>query len=202
MTWLTYIALAIANNVASKEKYQTGLKPGRVIRVKFCPGQVGLTRFIKYRVWPGFYIASRALLMAFGPGDDGSVFPNSAQDVLNLVIDSHYILKRKKDMTGSRAWQQFRIAPMVSLAVLFRVGCRETRIVFNPANTEWRLKVFGVAKESKRPSTSVSLFNRVISGSVGHPGQWYWPGFNPDIKPTITLYMQYVDIKTHNYLVY
>ena len=48
-------------------------------------------------------------MMASGSGDDGSVFPNSAQDVLNLVIDGHYILKRKKDTKGSRAWQQFRI---------------------------------------------------------------------------------------------
>ena len=46
-------------------------------------------------------------MTAFGPGDDGSAFPNSAQDVLNLVIDGHYILKRKKDTKGSRAWQQF-----------------------------------------------------------------------------------------------
>ena len=42
------------------------------------------------------------LLMAFVPGDDGSVFPNSAQDVY-LVIDDHYILKKKKDTRGSRA---------------------------------------------------------------------------------------------------
>ena len=33
------------------------------------------------------YIVSHALLMAFGPGENGSVFPNSAQYVLNLVID-------------------------------------------------------------------------------------------------------------------
>ena len=49
-----------------------------------------------------FYIVSRVLLMAFGPGDNGSVFPNSAKYVLNLVIDGHYILKRKKDTKGSR----------------------------------------------------------------------------------------------------
>ena len=35
-------------------------------------------------------------MVAFGPGDNESVFPNSAQDVLNLVIDGHYILKRKR----------------------------------------------------------------------------------------------------------
>ena len=52
---------------------------------------------------PKFHIVSCVLLMVFGPGDDGSVFPNSVQDVLNLVIDDHYILKRKKDMRGSRA---------------------------------------------------------------------------------------------------
>ena len=41
-------------------------------------------------------------MMAFGPGDDGNVFP-STQDVSNLVIDGHYILKRKKDTKGGRA---------------------------------------------------------------------------------------------------
>ena len=46
-------------------------------------------------------------MMASGPGDDESVFPNSAQDVSNLVIDGDYILKKKKDTKGSRAWQQF-----------------------------------------------------------------------------------------------
>ena len=48
-------------------------------------------------------------MMASGPGDDGSVFSNSVQDVSNLVIDGDYILKKKKDTKGSRAWQQFRI---------------------------------------------------------------------------------------------
>ena len=32
-------------------------------------------------------------MMAFGSGDDGNVFPNSAQDVLNLVIDGNRIRK-------------------------------------------------------------------------------------------------------------
>ena len=32
-------------------------------------------------------------MMAFGPCNDGSVFPHSAQDVLNLVIDGDYMLK-------------------------------------------------------------------------------------------------------------
>ena len=36
--------------------------------------------------------------MMFGPGDDGSVFPKSAQDILNLVIDGHYILKIQKEI--------------------------------------------------------------------------------------------------------
>ena len=115
--------------------------------------------------------------MAFGSGDEGSVFPNSAQNVSNLVIDGHYILKRKKDTKESRAWQQFQIV-LVSRrrrAAPFRIGRCETRIMFNPTNTEWRLKVFVVAcccvckayftKESELPSTSVSLFNQVISGS-------------------------------------
>ena len=65
-----------------------GLKPGRVIRVIFCPGQVGLTRFIRSL---GLTHISRALMMVSGSGDDGSVFPISAQDVSNLVIDGDYI---------------------------------------------------------------------------------------------------------------
>ena len=48
---------------------------------------------------------------------------DSTQDVLKLVIDGDYILKKKKDTKGSRAWQQFRI-------------------VFDPVNNE---EVFGVA---------------------------------------------------------
>ena len=32
-------------------------------------------------------------MMASGSGDDGSVFPNSAQDVSNLVIDGDRIQK-------------------------------------------------------------------------------------------------------------
>ena len=66
-------------------------------------------------------------MMTSGPCDDGSVFPHSAQDILNLVIDGDYMLKKKKDTKGSRAWQQFR-------NVL--VSRRLTRIVFNPVNTE------------------------------------------------------------------
>ena len=37
-------------------------------------------------------------MMASGPCNDGSVFPHSAQDVLNLVIDGDYMLKKKKDI--------------------------------------------------------------------------------------------------------
>ena len=66
---------------------------------------------------------SRPLMMAFGPGDDGSVFLNSAQDVSKLIIDGDYILKKRKDTKGSKAWQQFQI-------------------MFNPVNSE---EVFGVA---------------------------------------------------------
>ena len=32
-------------------------------------------------------------MMVSGPGDDGSVFPNSAQDALSLVIDGDYVCK-------------------------------------------------------------------------------------------------------------
>ena len=46
-------------------------------------------------------------MMASGPCDDGSVFPHSAQDVSNLVIDSDHMLKKKKDTKGNRARQQF-----------------------------------------------------------------------------------------------
>ena len=31
-------------------------------------------------------------MMASGPGDDGSVFSNSTQDVSKLVIDGDYVL--------------------------------------------------------------------------------------------------------------
>ena len=62
-------------------------------------------------------------MMAPGPGDDENVFLNSAQDVSKLVIDGDYILQKKKDTKGSRAWQQFQI-------------------VINPANNG---EVFGVA---------------------------------------------------------
>ena len=80
--------------------YIAGLKPSRVIhvirvnRITFCPGQVGLTRFIRY---PGLtrilHCISRALMMVSDSGDDGSVFPNSAQDVSNLVTDDDRIRK-------------------------------------------------------------------------------------------------------------
>ena len=47
-------------------------------------------------------------MMASGDGDGGSVFPHSAQNVSNLVIDGDYMAKKKKkDMKGNRAWQQF-----------------------------------------------------------------------------------------------
>ena len=45
--------------------------------------------------------------MASGPGNNRSVLPSSAQNVSKLVIDGDYILKKKKDKKGSRAWQQF-----------------------------------------------------------------------------------------------
>ena len=48
-------------------------------------------------------------MMVSGPGDDVSVFLNSVQDVSTLVIDGDYILKKKKDTKGNRAWQQFQI---------------------------------------------------------------------------------------------
>ena len=72
-----------------------GLKPGRDIRVNrvtFCPGQVGLIRFTRY---PGLtrFLHCITCLDESGPGDDGSVFPNSPQDVLNLVIDGDRIRK-------------------------------------------------------------------------------------------------------------
>ena len=66
-------------------------------------------------------------MMAPGSCDDGSVFPHSAQDSLNLVIDGDYKLKKKKDTKGSRAWQQFRNV-LVSWLL--------TRILFNPVKTE------------------------------------------------------------------
>ena len=77
--------------------YASGLKAGRLIwviqiyRVTFCPGQVGLTRFINIWVGPRFCTGSHVLIMASGPdqsyklsmldGDDGNVSPDSPQDV-------------------------------------------------------------------------------------------------------------------------
>ena len=63
-------------------------------------------------------------MMASGPGDYGSVFPNSAQDVSKLFINGDYILKKKKDTKGSRAWQQFQIMlNPVSNEEVFGVAC-------------------------------------------------------------------------------
>ena len=45
-------------------------------------------------------------MMASGPCDDGSVFPHSAQDASNLIIDGDCMLTKKKDTKGSRTWQQ------------------------------------------------------------------------------------------------
>ena len=56
---------------------------------------------------------SRALMMASGSGDDGSVFPYSAQDVSNLVIDGDRIRKK---------WSMAAILNRVGLAAPFRVG--------------------------------------------------------------------------------
>ena len=94
-------------------------------------------------------------MMASGPCNDGSVFPHSVQDVSNQVTDGDYMLK-KKDTKGSRAWQQFQnllVSRRPTRIVLFRVAhCCVFKAYFT--------------KESGLPSTSVSLFNRVISGSV------------------------------------
>ena len=35
-------------------------------------------------------------MLVSDPGNDGSVFPNSAQDVSNLISDGDYILKKMK----------------------------------------------------------------------------------------------------------
>ena len=133
-------------------------------------------------------------MMASGHCNDGSVLPHSAQDVLNLFIDGDYILKEKKDIKGSRAWQQFR-----NVLVLWR----PTRIVFYPMNTECWMKTQSVQSHTllcvkhtlQKKLTclqQVSLYSTgsypgqiqvwpgLLSGSVGHPGQQYWPGFNPD----------------------
>ena len=42
-------------------------------------------------------------MMAFGSGDDGSVFPNSAQDVSNLVIDGDRIRKEVEHNSNSES---------------------------------------------------------------------------------------------------
>ena len=138
----------------------------RVNRVTFCPGQVGLTRFIRH---PGL----TRILHCITCIDDG-VWPWRRWKCISHFCSrcfesSHWwglYLEHSSNFESS--WSR---PP-------FRVGRRETRIVFYPVNTKWRLAVFGVApccvckayftKESELPLTSVSLFNRVISGS--NPG--------------------------------
>ena len=138
--------------------------------------------------------------MASDSGDNGSVFPNSAQDVLNLVIDSHYVLKRKKDMKGSRAWQQFQImlvsryppgsdAARLELCLILRIlnegsKCSELRIALHIKHTLQK-KVSCLQWRSLYSTGSYRGQIRVrpvlLSGSVGHPGQWYWPSFSPGV---------------------
>ena len=79
---------------------------------------------------PDFAIESRALVMVFGlehgdelrvlDGDNESISP---QDISQRVISGDFILKKKKNAKGSRAWDQFRV-------------------VFDPSNNS---EVFGVA---------------------------------------------------------
>ena len=111
--------------------HASGLEPGRVNQITFCPGQVGLTCFIRY---PGLTRILHCIMCVndgVWPCNDGSVFPSSFCS--RCCESGHwwrlasYMLKKKKDTKGSRAWQQFR-------NVL--VSWRLTRILFNPVKTE------------------------------------------------------------------
>ena len=79
------------------------------------------------------------------PGDDGSVFHNSAQDVSNLVIDGHYILKRKKDTKGSRAWQQFRIVLVSRLPLGSGTARLELCLILRILNEDLKCSELSVA---------------------------------------------------------
>ena len=106
---------------------QPGLKPGRVIqvirvnRVTFCPGQVDLTRFIRY---PGL----TQILHCITCVDDGIWLLwrwKCISSFCSRCFESGHWwrLYEEKDTKGSRAWQQFRNE---------LVSQRLTRIVFNP----------------------------------------------------------------------
>ena len=110
---------------------------------------------------PYFAIESRALVMVFGlehgdelrvlDGDNESISP---QDISQRVISGDFILKKKKNAKGSRAWDQFRV-------------------VFDPSNNS---EVFGVACccVCKVCILYKPGHIRVISGSDPdyYPGQW------------------------------
>ena len=127
-------------------------------------------------------------MMAPGPDDDGSVFPDSAQNVSNLVIDGDYIC---------RAWWQFRIV-LVSRCPSASGDTRlELCLILWIVNEDLKCSESRVAlcvKHTLQKKVSclqqVSLFNRVISRSnlgltritirvSGSFGSVYWPGFNP-----------------------
>ena len=101
----------------------------------------------------------------------------------------------------------------VSLAAPFRVGAArlESCLILWILNEDSKCSELCIAVRVKHTLQKkmsclqqVSLFNRVISGSnlgltriiiwvsgpsgsVGHPGQWYWPGFNPGLYYTTSL---------------
>ena len=121
------------------------------------------------------YSVSRVSMMVPGPGEDGIVFPNSAQDVSNLIIDSGYIC---------RAWQQFRIV-LVSQGSSGSADARlESCLVLRILNEDSKcseLRVTLCVKHTLQKKVNclqqASLFNWVMSGS--NPGLTrisYYPG--------------------------
>ena len=70
-----------------------GLKSVQVIRITFCLGQVGLTRFTKYLgltrilywiMWAnnGISVPDHSSELSVCDSDNGSISPNSPQDIL------------------------------------------------------------------------------------------------------------------------
>ena len=94
-----------------------------------------------------------------------------------------------KDTKGSRAWQQFWIVfnPVNNEAV-FGVACccmcKVCMLYKKKVKVEERSYMLDHLKQCLLAPASVPGFIwlghiQVKSRSAGHPGQWYWPSFNP-----------------------
>ena len=108
-------------------------------------------------------------MMAFGSADDGSIFHNSAQDGLNLAIDGHYILKKKKDTKGSRACQQFRIVLISWLPTGSGTARLESCLILQILNEDSKCSELSVAVRVKYTlQKKVSCLQQVSLIQLGH----------------------------------